>query len=84
MKTGLTRNEDRFVRNHGGIPIISKDDCFLEIGGLVNQPNRLTMADIFPRQSAIVMRQCTRTRRIEQLQEYPGGERRNAIPRALC
>jgi len=75
----LTRNEDRFVRNHGGIPVIDEDDYFLEIGGMVNQPKRLTMKDlknetVFPRQSAVVTTQCSGTRRIEQIQDYPGGE----------
>ena len=84
MKTELTRNEDHFVRNHGGIPTINEDDYFLEIGGLVHQPKRLTMADlknedIFPRQSAVVTIQCSGTRRIEQIQEYPGGERKHPI-----
>ena len=88
MKTEFTRNEDHFVRSHGGIPIINKDDFFLEICGMVNQPKRLTMADpknddIFPRQSAVVTTQRSGTRRIEQIQVNPGGEHTYAIPDAL-
>ncbi|KAL9074479.1 MAG: hypothetical protein Q9161_002267 [Pseudevernia consocians] len=75
--TTLTNNEDHFVRNHGGIPIINEDEYCLEIGGMVNNPTRLTLKDLkneslFPRQTAVVTIQCSGTRRIEQIQEYPG------------
>ena len=65
------------MRNHGGIPTIRKEDYFLEIGGMVNSPKRLSLKDLqneelFPRQSAVVTLQCSGTRRIEQIQEYPG------------
>ena len=77
METPVTRNEDHFVRNHGGIPRINIDDWHLDVGGMVNKPQRLTMKDLqdedlFPRQSNIVSLQCSGTRRIEQIQEYPG------------
>ncbi|SLM33845.1 oxidoreductase molybdopterin binding domain-containing protein [Lasallia pustulata] len=77
IETTLTNNEDHFVRNHGGIPIINEDDYFLDIGGLVNKPTRLTMKDLknealFPRQTNVVSLQCSGTRRIEQIQQYPG------------
>lgn len=77
METTLTRNEDHFVRNHGGIPIINEDDYFLEISGMVNKPQKLTLKDLkneelFPRQSAVVTIQCSGTRRLEQIQQYPG------------
>ena len=77
IKTPLTRNEDHFVRNHGGIPTCKEDDYFLDIGGMVNEPKRLTMKElkdesIFPRQSNIVTLQCSGTRRVEQINEYPG------------
>ncbi|KAL8829865.1 MAG: hypothetical protein Q9170_005988 [Blastenia crenularia] len=77
IKTTLTPNEDHFVRNHGGIPVIDADKWFLDIGGMVNKPQRLTLKDlqnksIFPRQSAVVTLQCSGTRRIEQIHEYPG------------
>ena len=44
---------------------------------MVNNPKRLTMKDLkneklFPRQSNIVTLQCSGTRRIEQINEYPG------------
>ena len=77
IKTALTSNEDHFVRNHGGIPLVDPDKWFLDVGGLVNKPQRLRLKDlqnesIFPRQSAVVTLQCSGTRRIEQIHEYPG------------
>ena len=65
------------MRNHGGIPVINEDDYFLDIGGLVNKPTRLTMKDLknealFPRQTNVVSLQCSGTRRIEQINQYPG------------
>lgn len=65
------------MRNHGGIPIISEDEYCLDIGGMVNNPTRLTLKDLknenlFPRQTSVVTIQCSGTRRIEQIQEYPG------------
>ena len=65
------------MRNHGGIPEIDPDKFFLDVGGLVNEPKRLTLADLqnedlFPRQSNVVTLQCSGTRRIEQIREYPG------------
>lgn len=77
MDTEITRNEDHFVRNHGGIPEIDAEAYTLDIEGLVNDPKRLTLADLqneelFPRQSNVVSLQCSGTRRIEQIHEYPG------------
>jgi len=77
VATSLTRNEDHFVRNHGGIPDINEDEYFIDIGGMVNKPQRLTLKDLkdetkFPRQSNVVTLQCSGTRRIEQIKEYPG------------
>jgi sulfite oxidase len=65
------------VRNHGGVPEIDEGAYELDIGGLVNQPKKLTLADlqneeIFPRQTNVVSLQCSGTRRIEQINEYPG------------
>lgn len=73
----ITRNEDHFVRNHGGIPEIDEESYFFDVGGLVNNPKRITMAElkdesIFPRQSNVVTIQCSGTRRIEQINQYPG------------
>jgi len=34
------------VRNHGGIPIIDSAAYKLSIGGLVNEPKTLTLADL--------------------------------------
>jgi sulfite oxidase len=77
VQTEITRNADHFVRNHGGIPEIEDDAFHLDIEGLVNNPKRLTLKDlkdesIFPRQSTTVTLQCSGTRRIEQIHEYPG------------
>lgn len=77
VSTPLTRNEDHFVRNHGGVPNIDEDDFYFDVGGLVNNPKRITMKElkdekIFPRQSTIVTLQCSGTRRIEQIHQYPG------------
>jgi hypothetical protein len=73
----MTDNKDHFVRNHGGIPEINTDDFSLDIEGLVNEPKNLTLADLqnealFPRQSNVVSLQCSGTRRMEQITEYPG------------
>ncbi|RAL66206.1 hypothetical protein DID88_005878 [Monilinia fructigena] len=73
----ITSNEDHFVRNHGGIPEIDEDAYFFEVDGLVNNPKRITLKDlknetIFPRQSNVVTIQCSGTRRIEQINQYPG------------
>ena len=44
---------------------------------MVNKPKKLTLKDLkdeklFPRQTAVVTIQCSGTRRIEQIHEYPG------------
>ena len=77
VETEVTRNEDHFVRNHGGVPEIDEDAFELEFDGLVNEPKKLTLADLkneklFPRQTSMVSLQCSGTRRIEQIHEYPG------------
>lgn len=77
VETEITDNKDHFVRNHGGIPEIDEDAYELQLDGLVNKPMKLTLKDlqdekIFPRQSNLVTLQCSGTRRIEQINEYPG------------
>ncbi|KAI9170862.1 Sulfite oxidase [Paramyrothecium foliicola] len=77
VETEITPNKDHFVRNHGGVPEIDPEQYTLDITGLVNDPKRLTLADLmdetkFPRQSNVVSLQCSGTRRIEQIHEYPG------------
>ncbi|KAM7210881.1 Oxidoreductase, molybdopterin-binding domain containing protein, partial [Rhypophila decipiens] len=77
VETEITNNKDHFVRNHGGILEIDPEKFFLEITGLVNNPKKLTLADLqneslFPRQTNVVSLQCSGTRRIEQIHEYPG------------
>lgn len=73
----ITPNNLHFVRNHGGIPNIEPDAFELRLDGLVKNPMKLSLADlqnesIFPRQSTLVTIQCSGTRRIEQINEYPG------------
>ncbi|KAH9924353.1 sulfite oxidase mitochondrial precursor [Epithele typhae] len=73
----LTDNLFHFVRNHGGVPDIDDDAFELEIGGLVNQPVKLSLKDLkdeskFPQHEVTVTLQCSGTRRIEQIREYPG------------
>jgi len=77
VSTPITPNSDHFIRNHGGVPEIDPASYTIDISGLVNIPKRLTLADLqnealFPRQSNIVTIQCSGTRRIEQIREYPG------------
>lgn len=77
IEDAITPNELHFVRNHGGIPEIDEDAYFFDVGGLVNEPKRLTLKDlknedIFPRQTNVVTIQCSGTRRIEQIALYPG------------
>ncbi|KII86945.1 hypothetical protein PLICRDRAFT_113899 [Plicaturopsis crispa FD-325 SS-3] len=73
----LTDNMYHFIRNHGGVPDIDEDAFELEIGGLVNKPVKLSMKDLkdpdrFPQSEVTVTLQCSGTRRIEQIQQYPG------------
>ena len=77
METVVTRNEDYYVRNHGGIPEIDASKYYLEVDGLVNEPKKFTLAELqdetgFPRVDKMVTLQCSGTRRIEQITQYPG------------
>jgi sulfite oxidase len=77
VKSEITPNPDHFVRNHGGIPEIDADKYYIDIEGLVNTPKRITFKElqdesIFPRYTKTVTLQCSGTRRIEQIHEYPG------------
>ncbi|OBZ69032.1 Sulfite oxidase [Grifola frondosa] len=77
LENKITDNKWHFVRNHGGIPDIDEDAFELEIGGLVNNPVKLSMKDLkdasrFPHCEVTVTLQCSGTRRIEQIREYPG------------
>lgn len=77
VETEITGNRDFFVRNHGGVPEIDASTLFLELEGLVKSPKKLTLADLkngkkFKHQSTVVSIQCSGTRRIEQIHEYPG------------
>jgi sulfite oxidase len=73
----ITPNPLHFVRNHGGIPDIDAEAFYLEVDGLVKEPKHFTLADLqdesrFPRETRTVTIQCSGTRRIEQIAEYPG------------
>ncbi|GIZ37728.1 hypothetical protein CKM354_000116400 [Cercospora kikuchii] len=77
VETEITPNKDFFVRNHGGIPEIDISAYDFEIEGLVNNPKKLTLADLqneklFKKRSHVVALQCSGTRRIEQINQYPG------------
>lgn len=77
VETPITHNADHFVRNHGGIPEIDPKQFKLDIEGLVKNPRSFTLDELmdesgFPRQSNVVTIQCSGTRRIEQIHEYPG------------
>jgi len=77
MQGKLTDNKYHFVRNHGGVPNIDEDSYDLEIGGLVNTPAVISLRDLqdpdqFPQVEVTVTLQCSGTRRIEQIGQYPG------------
>ena len=77
VETEITDNKDFFVRNHGGVPEIDPEKFFLDFEGRGMAPKRLTLADlqdesVFPRQTNVVSLQCSGTRRLEQIHEYPG------------
>ncbi|EIM86497.1 molybdopterin binding oxidoreductase [Stereum hirsutum FP-91666 SS1] len=77
MESKVTSNRQHFIRNHGGVPDISADAYELEIGGLVNMPVKLSLKDLqnpnkFPQSEVTVTIQCSGTRRIEQIGQYPG------------
>ena len=73
----ITPNSLHFVRNHGGIPIINKDDYSFLMDGLVANPRSFTLDDLmdetkFPRMEKNITIQCSGTRRIEQILKYAG------------
>ena len=73
----ITPNPLHFVRNHGGIPIINRDDFSFLLDGLVANPQSFTLDDLmdesrFPRVKKTITMQCSGTRRIEQILKYPG------------
>jgi sulfite oxidase len=73
----VTPNNLHFVRNHGGIPIIEKEDFSFMMDGLVKNPQEFTLDDLmdesrFPRVEKLATIQCSGTRRIEQILKYPG------------
>ena len=73
----ITPNSLHFVRNHGGIPLIQKEDYSFLLDGLVANPQSFTLDDLmdesrFPRIKKTITIQCSGTRRIEQILKYPG------------
>ncbi|KAJ4376377.1 hypothetical protein N0V83_001660 [Neocucurbitaria cava] len=76
-RTEITDNKDHFIRNHGGVPEIDPNEYFFEVEGLVNKPKKISLKElqdesIFPRMETTVTLQCSGTRRIEQIHDYPG------------
>ncbi|CAG9974882.1 unnamed protein product [Clonostachys byssicola] len=72
----ITPNSLHFVRNHGGIPIIDKDDYSFFVDGVVN-PKSFTVNELqdeskFPRMEKTITIQCSGTRRVEQILKYAG------------
>jgi sulfite oxidase len=66
-----------FVRNHGPIPVIDPADYRLVVGGMVEQPLTLTLADLqrrFARVSVIATLECAGNRRDELIavEDIPG------------
>ncbi|KAA1474748.1 molybdopterin binding oxidoreductase [Dentipellis sp. KUC8613] len=77
LENKITDNKCHFIRNHGGVPDIDADVYEVEIGGLVNKPVKISLKDLqdpekFPQVEVTVTIQCSGTRRIEQIQQYPG------------
>jgi sulfite oxidase len=75
--TEITPNSLHFVRNHGGIPRIDKEDYSFLLDGLVANPKSFTLDDLmdeskFPRMEKTITIQCSGTRRIEQIRLAPG------------
>ncbi|KAK5047320.1 hypothetical protein LTR84_006842 [Exophiala bonariae] len=73
----ITPNSLHFVRNHGGIPLIDKDQWSMTLDGLVANPRTFNLADLmdeskYPRVKKLVTMQCSGTRRIEQISLYAG------------
>ncbi|KAF5340084.1 hypothetical protein D9758_013143 [Tetrapyrgos nigripes] len=77
MEGKITSNKCHFIRNHGGVPDINEDVFEIEVGGLVKNPVKISFKDLkdpskFPQETVTVTLQCSGTRRIEQIQQYPG------------
>ncbi|EOA88277.1 hypothetical protein ACJQWK_01521 [Exserohilum turcicum] len=77
VENEITSNKDHFIRNHGGVPEIDANKYFFEVEGLVDTPKKITLKElqdesIFPRMNTCVTLQCSGTRRIEQIHDYPG------------
>ena len=78
LESHITPNDIHFVRNHGGIPTVDNiDDYSIAIGGLVKSPGELLFNDLidpakFPQVEMTITLQCSGTRRIEQINLYPG------------
>lgn len=73
----VTPNNLHFVRNHGGIPMIEKENYSFMIDGFVKNPQSFTLDDLmdesrYPRVERLATMQCSGSRRIEQILKYPG------------
>ncbi|KAH8711924.1 Oxidoreductase, molybdopterin-binding domain-containing protein [Phaeosphaeriaceae sp. PMI808] len=65
VETEITPNKDH------------SSEYFFEVEGLVKEPKKITLSELqdeskFPRMSTAVTLQCSGTRRIEQIHDYPG------------
>lgn len=77
VENEITPNKDHYIRNHGGVPEIDPNEYYFDVEGLVNNPRKITLKElqdesIFPRMKTTVTLQCSGTRRIEQIHDYPG------------
>jgi sulfite oxidase len=78
LKSHITPNDIHFVRNHGGVPTVSDVNKYsIAIGGLVKNPGELLFNDLkdpdkFEQVEMTITLQCSGTRRIEQINLYPG------------
>jgi sulfite oxidase len=77
VESPVTPLELFFVRTHGAIPKIAREDYRLEIGGMVHRPLRLRLDDLqanFPIQEVTATLQCAGNRRDElsRVRPIPG------------
>jgi len=69
----LTPTELFFVRNHGEVPEVDRGAFRLRLGGEVEQPLELSLADLgaFPRRTIVATLQCAGNRRQELVRHRP-------------
>ena len=69
----VTPVEDFFVRNHGGVPEVDAASFRLTVGGAVERPLELSLAELdrFPRRELTATLQCAGNRRQELAERRP-------------